>query len=58
MVLYEKGNIAYIEAFLDSKNIMEITKRTEYIKQISEYDRKIFDEFASAKKEVMIEKQN
>lgn len=52
VVLYEKGNIAYIEAFLESKDIMEITKRTEYIKQISEHDRKIFDEFVSAKKEV------
>ena len=52
VVLYEKGNIAYIEAFLQSRDIMEITKRTEYIKQISEHDRKIFNEFAKAKKEV------
>ena len=52
VVLYEKGNIAYIEAFFESNDIMEMTKRTEYIRQISEYDRKIFNEFASAKKEV------
>ena len=52
VVLYEKGNIAYIEAFLESNNIMEISKRTEYIRQISENDRKIFNEFALAKKEV------
>jgi len=52
VVLYEKGNIAYIEAFFSSNDIMEMAKRTEYIRQISEYDRKIFNEFAAAKREV------
>ena len=52
VVLYEKGNIAYIEAFFGAKDIMEMTKRTEYIRQISEYDRKILNEFVAAKKEV------
>lgn len=51
-VMYEKGNIAYLEAILESEDIMEITKRTEYIKQISEYDRNVFEEYAKAKKEV------
>ncbi len=52
IVMYEKGNVAYLEAFLESNDIMEMTKRTEYIRQISENDRKIFNEFADAKKEV------
>lgn len=52
IVMYEKGNVAYIEAFLESKNIMEMTKRTEYIRQISENDRRIFNEFVEAKAEV------
>lgn len=52
VVLYEKGNIAYIEAFFETKDIMEMIKRTEYIRQISEYDRKIFNEFAAARKGV------
>lgn len=52
VVLYEKGNTAYIEVFFESKDIMEMAKRTEYIRQISEHDRKIFDEFATARKEV------
>ena len=52
VVLYENGNIAYIEAFFQSNDIMEMSKRTEYIRQISEYDKKIFSEFAAAKREV------
>lgn len=52
IVMYEKGNVAYIEAFLASNDIMEMTKRTEYIRQISENDRRIFNEFAEAKAEV------
>ena len=52
IVLYEKGNVAYIETFLESKNIMDMSKRTEYIKQISENDKKIFNEFATATQKV------
>lgn len=52
IVLYEKGNVAYIESFLESKNIIDMSKRAEYIKQISENDQKIFNEFAIATQKV------
>lgn len=52
VALYEKGNLAYVEVLFQSKDIMEISKRREYFKQISEYDWKIFEEYLSAKKEV------
>lgn len=52
VVLYEKGNTAYIEAFLQSKDIMEMSKRKEYIRQISQHDRKILNSFVEAKTEV------
>lgn len=57
VVMYEKGNMAYLEVIFDSDDIMEMSKRAEYIKQISECDRKIFDEFANARKEVDSRKQ-
>lgn len=57
VVMYEKGNMAYLEAIFDSDDIMEMSKRAEYIKQISECDREIFDEFANARKEVDSRKQ-
>lgn len=57
VVMYEKGNMAYLEAIFDSDDIMEMSKRAEYIKQISECDRKIFDDFANARKEVDSRKQ-
>ncbi len=57
IVMYEKGNATYFEAFLESDNIMEMSKRTEYIRQISENDRRIFDEYADAKKAVKAEKK-
>lgn len=57
VVMYEKGNMEYLEVIFDSDDIMEMSKRAEYIKQISECDRKIFDEFANARKEVDSRKQ-
>lgn len=57
VVMYEKGNMAYLEAIFDSDDIMEMSKRAEYIKQISECDRKIFDDFENARKEVDSRKQ-
>lgn len=57
VIMYEKGNMTYMEAILDTEDIMEMSKRAEYIKQISERDRKIFDEFANARKEVDLKKQ-
>lgn len=51
-VMYERGNQAYIEVFMQSKDIMEMTKRTEYLRQISENDKRIFAEFTAARKVV------
>ena len=49
-VMYERGNQEYIEVFMQSKDIMEMTKRTEYLRQISENDKRIFTEFTEARK--------
>lgn len=43
--MYENGNMNLIEVFLESDSIVDFFNKTEYIKKMSEYDRKKLDEF-------------
>lgn len=43
--MYENGNVNLIEVFLESESIVEFFNKAEYIKKMSEYDRKKLKEF-------------
>ena len=43
--MYENGNVNLIEVFLESESIIDFFNKAEYIKKMSEYDRKKLDEF-------------
>lgn len=53
--MYENGNSQVIELLMESENIGEFLNKAEYISQISEYDRDMFDEFQAVVKEVEAE---
>ena len=38
--MYERGEVSYLDMLLQSKNMMQFMNRAEYIRKISEYDRK------------------
>lgn len=41
--MYEKGNTGFLELLLSSANLTEFFNRAEYVRKISEYDRKQLD---------------
>lgn len=43
--MYENGNVNLMEIFLESDGLADFFHKAEYIKQMSEYDRKKLDEF-------------
>lgn len=50
--MYEKGNIEFLEVLADSEDIGDFLNKTEYISQISEYDREKLEEFQKTVKKV------
>lgn len=50
--MYENGNVNLIEVFLESESIVDFFNKAEYIKMMSEYDRKKLDEFQRTVTEV------
>ena len=61
--MYERGDTEYIELLLASENLTEFLGRTEYISQISEYDRDMLDSYEAtindiaAAKELLLERK-
>lgn len=45
-VMYEHGKMQSVEMVLDSEDIMTLERKLDYIEQISEYDREVFDKAA------------
>ena len=50
--MYENGNVNLMEVFLESDGLADFVHKAEYIKQMSEYDRKKLDEFQLTVKSV------
>lgn len=49
---YEKGDITSIESILNGNNLSDILTKAEYIKSITEYDRKKLDELIDTKEKI------
>jgi murein DD-endopeptidase MepM/ murein hydrolase activator NlpD len=54
--MYVNGNEQYIQIVLSSKSISDFLNRSEYVKQISNYDKTMFNEFKKIKEEVQQKK--
>ena len=50
--MYERGETSYLDLLLQSKNMVQLMNRAEYIHKIAEYDRRKLDEYAAAKEAV------
>ena len=50
--MYENGNTNYLEILLESNGLVEFVSNAEYISQISKYDRKLLNDFASLREEI------
>lgn len=51
--MYEKSGTGYLEMLLESRDVIQLMNRAEYIQKIAEYDRKKMDEYAGAKEAVI-----
>lgn len=47
--MYEKGDSSYLDLLLQSKSMSELLNRAEYISKISEYDRKMLNQYIGIK---------
>lgn len=43
--MYENNNLQYIEIFLGAQSLSDLLVRTEYVQQMSKYDRNMLDEY-------------
>lgn len=50
--MYEKGDNFYLEMVLSAKSFGEFLNKTDYVNMLSEYDRKMLDEFKATREEI------
>ncbi len=55
--MYENGSTGYMDAIARSRSISELLSRSEYVSQISSYDRKMLNEYAATRETISEKKQ-
>lgn len=50
--MYERGNVSMLDLLLQSEDIVQLMNRAEYIRKISEYDKKMMDEYVATKEAI------
>lgn len=55
--LYEAGNPSYLEMLLTADSIGDFLNKSAYVKEVSEYDRKMMDEYIAQKEAVAAAKE-
>lgn len=55
--MYEKGDSSFLDLLLQSESMSELLNRAEYIQKISEYDRKMLDEYVAVKESIARDKE-
>lgn len=55
--MYERGDTSYIDMLLQSEDMAQLMNRAEYIKKISQYDRKKMDEYVATKEAIAAQEQ-
>ena len=51
-IMCEQGDVSYIEMLLSAKSFSDFVDKAEIMKEISEYDKKVFDEMESARQSI------
>lgn len=55
--MYEKGDNAYLQVFLESKSISEMINKAGYVEKLYSYDRELLDTYTAKKEETKEKKQ-
>lgn len=55
--MYEKGSSSYIEMLLSSESFVDFLNKAEFINKISEYDRKMLDQYVETKNQIAAAEQ-
>lgn len=55
--MYEKGDQAYVQIFLEAGSLPEMLNKASYVEKLYEYDRKLLQEFQNTKLEVAAYKE-
>lgn len=50
--MYENGNAAYLELFLEAENLSDALNKAEYVTKIYDYDREMLKKFKETKEEI------
>lgn len=50
--MYERGETSYIDMLLQAEDMVQLLNRAEYIRKISEYDRRKMDEYVETKESI------
>lgn len=50
--MYERGNTSAVDLLLQAQDLTQLLNRAEYISKISEYDRKMMDQYAATKESI------
>ena len=50
--MYEKGDSSYLNLLLEAHSLSELLNRAEYVSKISEYDRKMLDQYVATKESI------
>ncbi|MBR5614516.1 MAG: peptidoglycan DD-metalloendopeptidase family protein [Clostridia bacterium] len=51
-VMCEQGDVSYLEMLLSAKSFSDFVDKTEIMKEISEYDKAVFDEMEEARQQI------
>ena len=55
--MYEKGDYAYLQVFLESKSISEMINKAGYVQRLYSYDRELLETYTDKKEETKQKKQ-
>ena len=50
--MYEKGEQAYLQIFLEASNFSEMLNKASYVERLYEYDRELLLEYEATKQEI------
>lgn len=56
--MYEKGDTAFIELFLEAKSITEMLNKADYVEMLYEYDRELLETYQETQRQVAEFKEN
>jgi len=50
--MYEKGDVAYVQLFIEAKSLTDMLNKTEYIEKLYEYDRELLCRYQETQQQV------